>query len=331
MKRTAALFLAILIPALFLCGCQKRQLDEPGKASTTCANITMGMGNFASRDSFIYIANYEEILEYDILTGKTVRLPVNAGEFSAYLNIQKDHIYYTEFTGSKLFRVNREGKEMETLLEDGVAGGRFFYIDGDCCYYLVDEYTETTATSHLYRNNLSFDAPEQIAEDIFTYYVDETDIYIITQENESTFYLHRSPKDQISFERIELSFSPICVYTYDGDIYLATTLQEVEPYSYQIIRYSDGEETPLPIYSLFYQILDGCVIYMDELTFSGSYTLKSYDLATGETKDLFENVMKFGVVEERYICALCMGAEYIDSSSWMLYDWQTGETKQMYP
>ena len=90
--------------------------------------------------------------------------------------------------------------------------------------------------------------------------------------------------------------------------------------SYQLIRYRDGEETRLPFRAYDYQVLDGHVIYRD-LDTSGM--LKSYDLVTGESEVICDEMFDFSILEGRYICSLCFGGDV------QIYDWQTGQTLQI--
>ena len=76
--------------------------------------------------------------------------------------------------------------------------------------------------------------------------------------------------------------------------------------------------TPLPIYTWFYQVLDGCILYRDD-----NYELKSYDLETGKTEKLAKDVFDFSVLEGRYICI-----EQFNKAPIML-DWTTGDTVKL--
>lgn len=85
---------------------------------------------------------------------------------------------------------------------------------------------------------------------------------------------------------------------------------------YRVNLVRNGEVTPLPVYSWFYQILDEWVLYREEET----YDIKAYNVETGETKLLQENVFEFSVLENRYICFKLYGQAPV------LYDWHTGES-----
>ena len=91
--------------------------------------------------------------------------------------------------------------------------------------------------------------------------------------------------------------------------------QEALGQRYRVNLVREGVATQLPIYSWFYQVLDGCVLYIERDT----YFLKSYQVATGEVITLAENVFEFTVLEDRYICIVTFNADPI------IYDRQTGE------
>ena len=93
--------------------------------------------------------------------------------------------------------------------------------------------------------------------------------------------------------------------------------EEAQRYRVNLVR--DGVRTQLPVYSWFYQILDHFVLYLEE----GSNALKCYDLHTGQTKLLEDNVFEFSILEKRYICIDLM------STASVILDWQTGERVQL--
>ena len=109
----------------------------------------------------------------------------------------------------------------------------------------------------------------------------------------------RFPLDTLEPEVMPLQMAPIAVYASSSALILSSMG------TYQLVRYADGTETPLPIYSLFYQVLDHSLIYMDEADFNSAdfYTVRSYDLETGEIQTRTDHVISLTILENRYVVA----------------------------
>lgn len=338
MKRTASLLLAIIVPIFLLSGCRKRQLDGPEKASTTCANITMGMGAFAARDEYIFFSDDRGIWAYDMLEKKTTL--VNGGEVGkcAYINVLPDYIYYTDPAGKGIYRLNRNNGASEQVLENG---GRWLYIDGEQCYYLVDGASETLPGAALYCNDLTFQNPKLISENVISYYAEQirgelsADVFVIAldPEDPTTQVMLRTDARDIYLSKMITSYTPGTVFgTYDYQLHTATAQLLWEPFSYQVMRHENvAKEMPLPIYSRNVQFLGEKLIYLDDLTAAdGKYTLKSYDPETEQIRTLWEDVWEFCILQDRYICIRCADSEQPDGSTWLYYDQKTEETVIMH-
>lgn len=320
MKKLKQLFASILVVSLlcFLGGCKEKVSDISTGSGTTCANVVMGMGRFEYRDNFLYFADIATIYEYDMESGKTVSFPVEKPGDPQDLFITQDYIIYSGYTKdyeSGVLRMSRDGKNIETLFV-GREGCYQLYINGDDAYYL------SARGGNLYHRNMKENKETLLLEGVLSYFWTENILYAI-KDNGGSYSLMKSSTKDIEFERIDLTFSPIEILVVGDELYLSKMS------TYELIHYHDGVETPLPIRSLKYQVLDGCLIFSDESTFENStWTVKSYNMETGETKDLCEHVMEFGVFEERYTAFWCRG----DSGSWWnLHDWKTGKLQKIYP
>ena len=86
------------------------------------------------------------------------------------------------------------------------------------------------------------------------------------------------------------------------------------------IMLKDGKETNLPIRSLNYQVLENLFFYQE----IGTNMLKSYNLDTGEIRNLFEDAFStFCILAERYVAISGFDGEY-------LYDLETETLELMY-
>lgn len=303
----------LMLVLVALSGCAIPEFYIPkDNSGTTCANVTMGNGKFAYQDEFIYFSEMDTIYEYDIQSGKVVRLSYKGTSNPRSLLIATDYIGYAD---GGLKAITRDGKGSKTVFErDGNCIQ--FFTDGEVAYYI--DYIE----ENLYQRNMQTGNETVLCDGILSYYVDNDYIYTVTKKDDQR-RLIRSKKETIEFKEMELSFEPITVYSCDRGVFMA------QKGDYQIIRYEDGTETKLPIYGTFYQIIDNCVIYSDSTAYmNGCFPLKSYNLDTGDETLLCENVFDFCILENRYISCECITDL---GTMFQYYDWQTGETVQMYP
>lgn len=294
---------------------------------TSASNLATGMGNFVHSDGYIYQGDPGYIYKFD-LEGKLIKTYPLGDKYESphYMFATEDAIVYVNSTGLPVepgdtynapnreghwdLRVlSKDGSELKSISTDIAMSA--LYADGTQVY-------TTDRGAMLSRIDLLTMEETELLENVNEYYVDDTYIYAVQGGSEMCYF--RSPKDTIAFEKIVLSFDPNKIIADGGDLYLCEWMSQDDQKStgerYRVNRVHDGEVTPLPVYSWFYQILDGCVLYLEENT----YLLKSYDLETGETVTLAENVFEFSVLEGRYVC--------IDrfNTDALLLDWQTGES-----
>lgn len=313
MKKRVCMIILLLLVLVMNTSCATLKFSiEKGCSGTTCVNVTMGNGRFAYQDEFIYFSDMDTIYEYDIQSGKVVQLSYEGTSNPRSLLVATDYIGYAD---SGLKAITRDGKGNKTIFDRGGNCIQFF-TDGEIAYYM--DYIE----ENLYQRDMQTGEETVLCEGILSYHVDDNYIYAVTKKDDQR-RLSRSEKETIEFKEIKLSFEPIAVYSCDRGVFMA------QKGDYQIIRYENGVETKLPIYGTFYQTIDNCVIYSDSTEYmNGCFPLKSYNLDTGGETLLCKNVFDFCILENRYICCECvtdMGTVF------QYYDWQTGETVQMYP
>lgn len=297
---------------------------------SSAANLATGMGCFVYNDGYIYLGEPGYICKYDA-HGKLLKTYPLRDRYETPLHLfaTEDAIIYVNCLGVSVEPVSedaptreqfwslcaqpKDGSKPETICADIAFTGA--YADGDQLY-------ATDGGAMLTRIDLVTMEKTELLENVSEYYVDDTYIYAVQSNDEKCYF--RSPKDAIAFEKIELDFAPNKVVADGEDLYFCQWIEKKDrtdpDVCYQVNLVRDGVTTPLPINSWFYQILDGCVIYRE----TDTYILKSYDLTTGETVDLQENVFEFSVLEDRYICIYKLYNEKP-----VLLDWQTGEVTQL--
>jgi len=122
---------------------------------------------------------------------------------------------------------------------------------------------------------------------------------------------------------LSVSFYPNKILADGEDLYICEWMNEEDQketkHRYRVNLLRNGETTALPVYSWFYQVLDGNILYREEET----YALKCYEVSTGEVTTLAENVFEFSVLEDRYICIDEFNTDPV------IYDWQTGNRSQI--
>lgn len=315
MKRIIAC-IGLLAILLTVSGCGEKVYDEVYtgiNTGTTCGNITMGNGSFTYSNGFIYYSDYVNLYEYDTESGKTVTLKLEGNMvIPKSLFVSGDCLYYAQ-SGVKY--ITKDGKK-EGVLFERPDGCFQFFADGMDAYYLNGQ-----AGSFFYRD-METGEEHELATDVLVYYVDDKNVYYasITNDSPLTTGLFQADRDTLEFKQVELSFDPITVYVCSEGMFLARMG------TYQLVQYANGIERELPMRTLYYQVHNGCLIYVDADGFSDSYPpVKSYDLKTGETTVLCENVYNFSILEDRYACFKCMSNDF----SFCMMDMETGETVQM--
>lgn len=300
----AALAISVVASTDFWAG-----LVSTENSGASVSNLSTGMGTFVYTDEGIYHGVPGYIYLYDTQWNILKKYALaDEYETPVYLFAAEDAIIYVNVTGVAtenageldaptreqhwgLRRLGKDGSGPETICP-GISGTNV-YVDGTRLY-------TTNGGTMLTQIDLLTMEKTELLENTHEYFVDDTYIYAVRSGEENCYF--RSRKDEIAFEKINLDFDPNKIVADGEDLYLCRwidpDLREGSNKAYQVSLIRDGMTLPLPVYSWFYQVLDGCVLYRE----SDPYVLKCYDISTGETTVLAEDVFEFSVLEDRYIC-----------------------------
>ena len=296
---------------------------------SSVSNLSTGMGNFVYTEEGIYYGAPGFIYKCDFNGSILKTYPLSDKlETPHYMFVTEDAIIYVNSAGIKVEPTDetapnrdhswglrmqpKDGSEPVSICP-GVAATSA-YADGDQLYV-------TNGGTMLTRINLVTLEQCELLENVNEYFVDENYIYAVQGGEDNCYF--RSRKDVIGFEKIELAFDPNKIIADGEDLYICQWLnmdeQKATGNRYRVNLVQDSKITTLPVYSWFYQVLDGSVLYLEEKT----YSLKCYNVITSETTTLAENVFEFSVLEDWYIC--------IDTfnDNPYIYDWQTGNYSQI--
>lgn len=269
---------------------------EKGNTGTTSANSSMSWGSFAYGDGKIYCSSLGSIVSYDLQTGKTQTMTLES-KYHLPGQMFTTEYYVGYILNHNIMKVKPKDGMPESVVYQGVYSARL-YADGMTLY-------TTEGIMDLNTGEIT----DYGVDGIFSY-VDDTYIYLLPGENEN--YFLRSRKDEIDFEKIDLDFYPIAVVGDGEALYFCEGGEAME---YNVIRWCDGQQTKLPAQSCYYQVLDGHVLYLAE----ENTILKSYDMESGETTVLEENVFDFSILEGRYVCMDMRNEDAV------ILDWTTGK------
>ena len=270
---------------------------------TNCANNTAGLGYAAYGDGDIYLAGMENaIYRYRIETGELKKLVLcNEHAVAGHLFVTDQYILYGD-AWSDLFALKKDGTNEEPVFQ-GV-GSSQLYAEGSTLY--TSEGILDLCTGDI----------QYWPEGVHTYFVDESYIYAVKEGGECCYL--RAAKGTMDFEKIPVSFYPIKVSAYGDSLFMS------EGGTWNVICIREGKEERLPVRALEYQVIGEKLIYRDENT--GGRILKSYDLKTGQIRELCDQVFTFSLLEERYLCVFC--AEGRDSY-YTLIDLETDTVTQI--
>lgn len=272
---------------------------KPG--TNTVDNAQMEQGRIALYKDKLYIGDTDKIIVYDLKTGKQHSYTL-ADKFAdpKYLFVTDHYVGYLSHQ-DRLELLKLDGTAPETQVYEGIFSPQL-YADGMTLYALGDG---------LRTIDLSTGEITKLAQKVTAYDLEGDTIYAI--ENNGWYFL-KGKKGSTEFEKIELDFYPIRILAEGEDLYFSASEENGK---YPVIRYRDGEITRLPMNAWMFQIMDGKLIYLDQQ--DKKYPVKSYDLETGETVTLMENVFEFSILQERYICCT------IYNDGYAVLDQQTGE------
>ena len=279
-------------------------LDED-KAGTTAVNDTMTVGMMAREGSIFYFANSEGIVKYDSRTGSQVFLETEENSLPRNLFLTDKYVCYTDYLYNRygLYVIAKDGTKRDYVYE-GISIGDL-HVTGTKLFGV--------AGKELKCIDLNSGEIVTIADNVNRYYVDEEYLYILPWEG--NYYL-RSPRNELVFEKTELSFQPISMVKNGDEVFFTVggDLEEDQP-RYQVIRYSNAVETKLDIYALRMQLLDGKLVYAKDGESSEIWT---YDLESGDKELLQENVFDFYVCQDGTV--VC---HYLYTAGWGILDPET--------
>jgi len=324
----AAIVAVITVTAMASTGFFGSLLKGESNGSSV-SNLATGMGNFVYTadgiyhgvPGFIYKCDFEGTVVKTYPLGDELETP-------HYMFAVEDAIVYVNSMGVPV----EPADETAPTREDNW-GLRVLPLDGAEPYSICPGVSVTHAFAdgnQLYTTNgatmlskidLVTLEKTDLLENVHSYYVDDTYIYAVQSENANCYY--RSRKDTIRFEQISVSFYPNKILADGEDLYICEWMNEEDQketkHRYRVNLIRNGETTALPVYSWFYQVLDGNILYREEET----YALKCYEVSTGEVTTLAENVFEFSVLEDRYICIDEFNTDPV------IYDWLTGESTKI--
>ena len=311
--KKVVIWVCLAVMLLGMSGCQNGPVYTGENTGTSCGNITMGQGKFAYSNGFIYFCSESKtVYEYDMESGVTVTLDLKDIGMPWGMFVSEDYIF---LASGGIRYISKDGKKEGTPFarEDGC---KQFFADGADGFYL------NYVGESLFHRNMNTGEETELLSGVNGYYVDDSFIYAAVISEES-YQLFRGSRTDFRFEAVELNVEPIAVNAGADGIFLSSKG------SYQIVWYKDGTETQLPIYGTYYQNIGGSIIYSDSTEYkNGCFPVKKYDLQTGETTLLCENVFDFCVLEERYVCCQCRTG---NETFYDLIDLQNGEPVRMYP
>lgn len=314
----ATICMLLVAVVLFVSTGEREEQYTGRNIGTTCGNINMGQGKFAYSNGFIYFSDFGKIYEYNTQNGKTVVLPLDkVSTYPTSLFVSSNAVWFSDYKG--LQYITKDGKKQDKLFER----------DGKCVQFYADEmdaYYLSGVEGSLYHRDMSTGTETQLISYVNGYYVDNNSIYAVAKRDgkkDNEWMLYQKRRSDAEFEEISLSFQPIAVNVLGDTIYLA------QRKTYQITKYKNGVETPLPIYGTYFQAIDDCIIYSDSTGFKNScFPIKNYNMNTGENALLCENVYDFCIFEDRYLCCECIRSSEV---YYMLIDLKMNTSVQMYP
>lgn len=319
----AAVVAALAITAVASTGILTGILKAEENGSSA-SNLATGMSGFVYSDGYIYRGVPGYIYKCD-LDGDIVKTYPLSDKFETphYMFATQDAIVYVNGMGLAV-----QPEDETAPNREGHWGLRVQPKDGSEPYSICPGVEATHAYAdgnQLYINNggtmlsrvdlITYEQTD-LLENVYSYFVDENYIYAIENGEEHCYF--RSAKDVIAFEQIPLPFDPNNIVADGEDLYICEWMnaddQKATGQRYRVNLVRNEEVTRLPVYSWFYQVLDGCVLYIDR---ADTYPLKCYELATGEVTTLAEDVFEFSVLEGRYVCVDRFNTDSV------IYDWQT--------
>ena len=157
------------------------------------------------------------------------------------------------------------------------------------------------------------------------FFVDDQYIYYLSGDYEAgTRLLHRSKRENIAFETIDLGCNiNNCIFSYEEGFYFCRLPDQTVCY------YKEGQIKELPVISTSFKQWRDQLIYLDSAETKGSFgKIKTYNLDTGETRLLCEGAgFDFHILEDKYLGYI---KYFEDSRPHILIDLETGKQTELF-
>lgn len=296
-RRLHAGLIAAVLTVILACGAFAAEML---KGNMDMDTAIAGSGRFLFHEDQIFFEGTDAgILALDIRTGTVSTIATEDRDLRSLFILNGKLGYVRGFKDVML----HAGDSWETLLSGSYPR---MFLDSNFLY--------SDDSLRLQRTDLETGKTEILAENTHGYFVDEENLYALVGNRGNVFL--RSKKDAIDFEEVPLSFYPAAVYAHGEDLYFSryAAVEEGEPH-FRVIRYRDGVETPLPIYSALLQVVGETIYYLQD------NTLKAYDISTKTIDVLYPEVFEFSVLEGRYLCL-----KYLYNGGIAILDLTTGKT-----
>lgn len=304
-KKSYAMFIGSCV-LLLLSGCHSAEEPERPEIDKTVDlsfyNQTMGNGIAAKTDSYLYYAGEDfNLHEVDLQSLENMTLGNNIDAIC--INVRGDTLYYSDWYDDGIKALSLMDLSVETVYDQSTIIG----------LYLTDEYAYSYLSGiggSLLRVNLSTGEYEElISESILQYAKYGDDIYYVTEsdENPELTVLKKYNENSELTEQIPVGILPITVVVCENEIFMA------EQGTWRLYKYQMDTgltEAVEEIRTLYYQVRNGSLYYLDEDDKEMNYFLKKYTFADASTSILDENVFEFCLFDDESIVTLVPGQEY---------------------
>ncbi|MBQ3549991.1 MAG: DUF5050 domain-containing protein, partial [Clostridia bacterium] len=145
------------------------------------ANTIMELGKVTIQGDYIYFSNDKQVVEYDINTGVAIEVDTS-GKIMFSMAASDDYIYFRLSRGGVVQRISKDDGNVETVFTSNAVGN--IYIDGNHAFYAT--YDNGLQRVGLYHRDIISDTETLLVEgSVKTFFIDESNIYVILQHDES--------------------------------------------------------------------------------------------------------------------------------------------------
>ena len=280
-----------------------------GNTGTTALNNATSMGNAIYRDGMFYFSEPERIVIYDSTSKEQEAVTVKNDLFPTYMFLGEDHLLFADSWQEDLYAMNLKTKEVEVVYQG--LGNEGLYADGMILYALHE--------NTLQQIDLLTGEVKELAVNIGWFTMDENRIVAIPKSGNAFLMADRA---NMVFKQHSLSFRPSeNIILNGGDIYLSVATDSAGENLRQLIKWSNGVETPMNVACDNGQFVGKVLYYLED------NTLKSYNTETGQSAVLFENCGDLAIHENQYLTV-----QFVNNKGRAVLDLETGETSHIdYP